>query len=67
MRNILIYFAIKYHGDYQKILNAIKTKEKVQNEDLQKVKNIKALTIIDENYPLSLKNCYIFFCSILQY
>lgn len=58
MRNILIYFAIKYHGDYQKILNAIKTKEKVQNEDLQKVKNIKALTIIDENYPLSLKNCY---------
>ena len=58
MRNILIYFAIKYHGDYQKILNAIKTKEKVQNEDLQKIKNIKALTIIDENYPLSLKNCY---------
>ena len=37
MRNILIYFAIKYHGDYQKILNAIKTKEKVQNEDLQKL------------------------------
>ena len=31
MRDILIYFAIKYHGDYRLMVNAIKEKEKVDD------------------------------------
>lgn len=60
MRNILIYFAVKYCGDYQKIYQAIANKESVDSNELEKVKmkNIKALTIIDEDYPICLKNCY---------
>ena len=29
MRKILLYFSLKYQGDYQKIYQAIKQKEKV--------------------------------------
>lgn len=60
MRNILIYFAIKYEGDYKKILNAIKNKEEVPSDKIEKIKslNIKALTCIDKEYPSCFKNCY---------
>ncbi len=53
MRNILIYFAIKYKGDYVKILDAIKRKEQIDKSELEKLKkqNIKALTCLDNNYP----------------
>ena len=34
MRDILIYFAIKYEGDYELIRRAIKDKEKVGLDDL---------------------------------
>ncbi len=60
MRNILIYFAIKYKGNYKKIYNAILKKEIVDSSEIEKVKklDIKAITIIDDIYPISLKNCY---------
>ena len=53
MRNILIHFAIKYNGDYIKILSAIKDKEivtiiygkDVTPEELEAVENH-----IAENY-----------------
>ena len=38
MRDILIYFAIKYHGDYRLMVNAIKEKEKVDEEKLNKIR-----------------------------
>ena len=59
MRKILLYFALKYQGDYKKIYQAIKNKEKVLNEDLVNIENkIKSnyVTIIDKDYPPSLKS-----------
>lgn len=60
MRNILIYFAIKYFGNYDKIFEAIKNKESVELVDIERIKklNINAITILDENYPDSLKMCF---------
>lgn len=60
MRNILIYFAIKYKGDYFKIIDAIKRKEIVSKDDLCMVEKlkIKALTCLDEEYPSYFKNIY---------
>lgn len=60
MRNILIYFSIKYKGDYKKIYQAIYNKEKVDELEIEKIKksNIKAITIIDDNYPIKLKTCF---------
>lgn len=58
---ILIYFAIKYKGYFHEIYQAIKNKEYVSIEDLEKVKTkidnqeIQAITIIDDDYPESLK------------
>lgn len=60
MRNILIYFAIKYNGDYTKILDAIKKKEQVDLEEIEKIKKqgVKAITVLDDNYPSYLKEIY---------
>lgn len=61
MNLVLIYFAIKYKGYFHDIYNAIKTKEFIQLEELEKIgeqlntEKIKAITIIDEDYPESLK------------
>ena len=59
MRKILLYFSLKYQGDYQKIYQAIKQKEKVTPEDLnhieQKIQS-QYVTLIDEAYPESFKH-----------
>ena len=59
MRRILLYFAIKYQGEYSKILTAIKEKERPSEEELinveQKIKS-KYVTIIDAEYPIFLKS-----------
>lgn len=58
MRKILLYFAIKYEGNYNLIYNAIKKKEKVSNEDINKITNIDKynyITILDSEYPQKLK------------
>lgn len=58
---ILIYFAIKYKGYFHEIYQAIKNKEYVSIKDLEEVKTkidnqeIQAITIIDDDYPESLK------------
>lgn len=59
MRKILLYFALKYQGDYNKIYQAIKAKEKVQTDDIIDIENkIKCnyVTIVDKDYPQSLKS-----------
>lgn len=58
MRNVLIYFAIKYKGDFLKILKAIKEKELIPDDELENINNsnIKAITFIDEEYPEVLRN-----------
>lgn len=60
MRNILIYFALKYHGEYERILQAINEKESVSQAELDDLKkNLpNAITIIDEEYPIELKTIY---------
>ncbi len=59
MREILLYFALKYEGDFTKIYNALHNKEKVDPR-IQKETNAKVnspyVTIIDEDYPKQLKN-----------
>ncbi len=61
MRKILLYFSLKYQGDYKKIYQAIKQKEKVAPKDLidieQKILS-QYVTLIDPNYPELLKNIY---------
>ena len=64
MNIILIYFAIKYKGDWDKIYKALEQKEKVSLADMQeleqKVKESKwgITTIIDADYPKWLKQAY---------
>lgn len=48
-RRDLINLAIKYSGDYKSIYNALKNDERVK--DLSYDKDIKALTILDIDYP----------------
>lgn len=59
MRNILLYFVVKYEGDWKNIYQAISSKEKVNMEEVERVVEgieDKCITILDNNYPCSLKN-----------
>lgn len=59
MRKVLLYFALKYKGDFNKIFEAIKEKEAVTQQQLDEVeKKIKCnyITLIDNNYPNYLKH-----------
>ena len=64
MNIILIYFSIKYKGDWDKIYKALEEKEKVSLEEITKTEeNIKSnnwniITIIDRDYPEKLKTAY---------
>lgn len=57
--DVLFYFAYKYNSDTQKMIEAIKNKERASEEELEKIKqscNEKFITIMDERYPMFLKN-----------
>lgn len=61
IRDILIYFSLKYNGEYKDILDAIKRKERVDEDEVnEKVSSLtcKTLTLLDANYPRFLKNIY---------
>ncbi|TCG10885.1 DNA-processing protein DprA [Mycoplasma marinum] len=64
MNMILIWFAIKYKGDWNKIYKALEDKEKVSLNDLRKMeeslkeRSIEAITILDLEYPNQLKRAY---------
>ena len=58
MRRNILYFAIKYNGNYKQILKAIQEKEFVSEKDLENVESkikCKYITLIDKDYPLFLK------------
>ena len=58
-RNILIYLAVKYKGNWNLIYKAIVNKEIAKEEDVNKVVSLvaaKTITIIDKEYPSSLKD-----------
>ncbi|WKX02545.1 DNA-processing protein DprA [Candidatus Mycoplasma mahonii] len=64
MNIILIYFAIKYKGDWDKIFKALEEKEKVPISEMNKLEeelktsDQKIITILDINYPNKLKEAY---------
>lgn len=62
IEDIVLYFSLKYHGDFQKIYNSLMNKEKVDENlknELIKRLNCKYVTIFSEDYPKMLKqiNC----------
>ncbi|MGI6713563.1 MAG: DNA-processing protein DprA [Bacilli bacterium] len=60
-RELLVYLAIRYQGDFDKILEAIRRKEKIEEEKVKEaLKTIKCsyCTLLDDDYPASLKQVY---------
>lgn len=60
-REILLYYSLKYNGDWSKIYNAIHDKEEINYEEAeQTIKEFKGkyITILDEEYPQTLKRGY---------
>jgi len=61
MDKVLLFFALKYNGNWDKIYDALDKKEKINQEELDVVEtkiNCKYLTIINPVYPNNLKNSY---------
>lgn len=61
MEKVLLFFALKYKGDWDKIYKALESKEKIEIEALtMSVKNIRCnwTTIISSDYPEALKYTY---------
>ena len=61
MNKILVYFAIKYNGDWDQIYAAINRKEKVDVSEMEKIVDrceCNYITILDSNYPIRLKSIY---------
>lgn len=61
MREILLYFSIKYKGNWEQIKNALARKEIVsEDEGKALISNIKcnAITFIDSDYPNCIKQAY---------
>ncbi|CRX37294.1 / / DNA protecting protein DprA / 168017:168778 Forward [Candidatus Hepatoplasma crinochetorum] len=59
MREILLYFSVKYNGNWDEIYSALKEKESINyslyKQILNRYKNKNYITIIDNNYPKNLK------------
>lgn len=59
VNEILLYFSLKYKGDWENIFNAIKSLSPVDEEEFIRLKEknkASYITIMDEEYPLELKN-----------
>lgn len=58
-RNILIYLSLKYAGDWDGIMKAIRSKERFtpeEMEELLKTNAANAVTMVDANYPEAFKH-----------
>jgi DNA processing protein len=61
MSRVLLYFSIKYHGDWDQIYDALERKEKVDREEVLKTEKdlkCKYITILDNEYPNKLRNSH---------
>ncbi|AGR41977.1 DNA-processing protein DprA [Spiroplasma diminutum] len=61
MENVLLYFSIKYKGNWDKIYHALDIKEKITHKDLEEISNkinCKFITILNPLYPNYLKNTH---------
>ncbi len=59
MEDILLYFSLKYKGDFKKIYQAIVDKEEINQKELDKSKQrmeCKYTTIVSDDYPQTLKH-----------
>lgn len=56
-REALIYFNKVYHGDWDRIFQAIQRKEEIPDE-IDIAQNHQVVTILDATYPIALKNAY---------
>lgn len=59
VRKILLYLALKYKGDWDKIYRAVELKEDINEKDVKSTFNAfkgNFITILDEEYPAKLKN-----------
>lgn len=58
-RNILLYFSSKYAGDYHEIVNALRRKEEINDDELKEYaktwETLHTITIVDHDYPACLK------------
>ena len=60
-RDVVIYFAVKYAGDWSKIYESMKNRESFQDADVIATiagLKCKVVTIIDNEYPQGLKKIY---------
>ena len=60
-RDVLLYFSLKFDGDYERILEAIKTKVKIDENDYLSVISVfkgQFITIVDGDYPEQFKRIY---------
>jgi len=59
-RDLVLAIAMRHNGEFAPMLKAIKDKEKIETEELEKISksSIKCITILDELYPDSLKRIY---------
>lgn len=56
--DVLVYMSLKYNGDYEKCVSAIKKKEKFDEElflSLKSKMNFKYITLVDKDYPQKFK------------
>lgn len=61
MEKVLLYFSLKYKGDWDKIYNALDKKEKIPHQDLEGINSkVKSnyITILNPLYPKYLKNVF---------
>lgn len=63
VKQLILYYAIKYDGDWNKIFNATQSKEDVDTNDciatVSLVDQDSFITFLDENYPTAIKTkCY---------
>jgi len=60
-RDVLLYFALKYEGQYEAIISSIRNKVQIDEQDYRFVTtNYKGdfITIVDNEYPLEFKKIY---------
>lgn len=57
-RNLLIALALKYNGDWSKVVHGIETHEELSEEEVAAAASCQAITILDEDFPEVLKQSY---------
>jgi DNA processing protein len=58
MDQVLLYFNLKYKGNWDKIYDALEHKERIEASDLEDIEkriNCKYITILDKRYPNNLR------------